>query len=240
MLAAFNAQLEMSVRQRTHELEAAKAEIGREKDRAEALLADLSHRVGNSLQIVSSLLGMHGSRIKNEEARGILESVRRCVHAIASAQRRIRLTGSNDLVEVNGFLAGLIQDLRSALGGNDQVSITLDADEVVAPSHDAVSIGVIVTEAINNAIKYAGKEEAPLGIRVFLNGDQDRKLLRVIVEDDGAGYDEKSSQAGFGSQITEALSMSLRAELTRSHVLPAGPRRGTRIQLDFTKSALAA
>lgn len=240
VLSAFNAQLEMSVRQRTHELEAAKAEIGREKDRAEALLADLSHRVGNSLQIVSSLLGMHGARIKNEEARGILEAVRGCVHAIASAQRRIRLTGSNDLVEVNRFLEGLIQDLRSTLGGNNHVSITLEADDVVTPSHDAVSIGVIVTEAINNAIKYAGKEEAPLGIRVSLNGDQDKKLLRVIVEDDGAGYDENSSQAGFGSQITEALSMSLRAELTRSHVLPAGPRRGTRILLDFTKSALAA
>jgi two-component sensor histidine kinase/CHASE3 domain sensor protein len=240
VLSAFNAQLEMSVRQRTQELEVAKAEIQREKDRAEALLADLSHRVGNSLQIVSSLLGMHGSRIQNEEARGILESVRGCVHAIASAQRRIRLSGNNDLVEVRQFLEGLLQDLRLALAGRDHVGIVLTADEVVAPSHDAVSIGVIVTEAINNAVKYAGNEETPLSIRVFLKGDQDKKLLCVIVEDDGAGYDEKSSQAGFGSQITEALSASLRADLTRSYILPSGPRRGTRIRLDFSKNALAA
>ncbi|MGE0007983.1 MAG: sensor histidine kinase [Parvibaculaceae bacterium] len=240
VLSAFNAQLEMSVRQRTQELEAAKGEIQREKDRAEALLADLNHRVGNSLQIVSSLLRMHGTGIKSEEARDVLESVRRGVYAIASAQRRVRLSGANDLVEVKPFLEGLIQDLRSALAGGGQVAIGLKADEVVAASHDAVSIGVIVTEAINNAIKYAGGDGAPLNIAVTLAGDQSKKLLRVTVEDDGAGYDEAASPAGFGSQITEALSTSLRARLTRSHVLPAGPRRGTRIELDFTTDALAA
>lgn len=240
VLSAFNSQLEMSVRQRTHELEAAKAEIQREKDRAEALLADLNHRVGNSLQIVSSLLGMHGARIQSQEARDVLESVRGCVHAIASAQRRVRLSGANDLVEVNFFLESLIKDLRSALGGNDQVTIHLKADEAMAPSHDAVSIGVIVTEAINNAIKYAGRDEAPLNIQVGLEADADKQLRRVTVEDDGGGYDEEASPAGFGSQITEALSLSLRAKVSRSHVLPEGPRRGTRIQLDFAKDAIAA
>ena len=239
VLSAFNTQLEMSVRQRTTELETAKAEIQREKDRAEALLADLNHRVGNSLQIISSLLGMHGARIANQEAREILESVRSCVHAIASAQRRVRLSGSNDLVEVNQFLDSLIQDLRAALGGDDRVTISLDADEVVAPSHDAVSMGVIVTEAINNAIKHAGKGQVE--IKVTLAGDRDKKPLRLTVEDDGAGFEEGSgSKSGLGSQITDALSASLRASLSRDHVQPAGPRRGTRVQLDFGKDALAA
>lgn len=240
VLSAFNTQLEMSVRQRTSELETAKAEIQREKDRAEALLADLNHRVGNSLQIVSSLLGMHGARIESQEAKEILESVRGCVHAIASAQRRVRLSGSNDLVEANQFLDNLIQDLRSALGGDDRVTIALTADEVVVPSHDAVSMGVIVNEAINNAIKHAGKGEAPVVIKVTLQGDRDKKPLRLIVEDDGAGFDEDSSKSGLGSQITDALSASLRAQLSREHVRPSGPRRGTRIQLDFRKDALAA
>jgi two-component sensor histidine kinase/CHASE3 domain sensor protein len=239
VLAAFNAQLEMSVRQRTHELETAKAEVQREKERAEALLADLNHRVGNSLQIVSSLLGMHGARITSQEARDVLESVRGCVHAIASAQRRVRLSGANDLVEVNSFLDSLIRDLRSALAGSGRVAIDLKADDVLIPSHDAVSIGVIVTEAINNAIKHAGGGDGPLNIAVVVEGNEDKKLRRVRVEDDGAGYDE-TTQAGFGSQVTEALSMSLRARMSRSHVLPAGPRRGTRIELDFTQDALAA
>jgi hypothetical protein len=62
----------------------------------------------------------------------------------------------------------------------------------------------------------------------------------VIIEDDGAGFDEAGSHAGLGSQITEALSASLRAKLSRSHVLPDGPRRGTRIELVFSANAAAA
>jgi two-component sensor histidine kinase len=240
VLSAFNAQLEMNVRQRTGELETAKAEIQREKDRAEALLVDLNHRVGNSLQIVSSLLAMHGQRIESKEAREVLESMRGCVHAIASAQRRMRLTGTNDLVEVGPFLDTLIQDLRSALGGDNHVNITLTTGEVVAPSHDAVSIGVIVTEAVTNAIKHAGVGDTPVSIQVMLEGDHAKRPLRVIVEDDGSGFDEESGQAGLGSRVIEALSMSLRAQLSRRHVLAFGPRRGTRVQLDFAGDAAAA
>lgn len=238
VLSAFNTQLEMSVRQRTSELETAKAEIQREKDRAEALLADLNHRVGNSLQIVSSLLGMHGARVESQEAKEILESVRGSVHAIASAQRRVRLSGSNDLVEVNQFLVSLLQDLRSSMAGDERATITLTADEVVAPSHDAVSMGVIVTEAINNAVKHAGA--GPVAIQVKLEGDRDKKPLRLTVEDDGTGFDADSDRAGLGSQITDALSLSLRARLSRDHVQPSGPRRGTRVRLDFSENALAA
>lgn len=240
VLSAFNAQLEMSVRQRTGELETAKAELQREKDRAEALLADLSHRVGNSLQIVSSLLGMHGARIQSQEARDVIESVRGSVHAIASAQRRVRLSGTNDLVEVGPFLENLIHDLRSALGSDHKVAITLKAGEVVAPSHDAVSMGVIITEAINNAVKHASRADGQVSIGVMVEGDRSKKPLRIIIEDDGAGFDEAGSQAGLGSQITEALSTSLRAKLSRSHVLPDGPRRGTRIELAFGANAAAA
>jgi len=238
VLFAFNTQLEMSVRQRTNELETAKAEIQREKDRAEALLADLNHRVGNSLQIVSSLLGMHGARVESQEAKDIIESVRGSVHAIASAQRRVRLSGSNDLVEVNQFLVSLLQDLRLSMAGNDRATITLTADEVVTPSHDAVSMGVIVTEAITNAIKHSGT--GPVAIVVKLEGDRDKKPLRLTIEDDGTGYDEDRNRTGLGSQITDALSVSLRARLSRDYVRPSGPRRGTRVQLDFGKDALAA
>jgi two-component sensor histidine kinase len=183
---------------------------------------------------------MHGRRIKSQEARDILESVRGCVYAIASAQRRVRLAGTNDLVEVGPFLESLIHDLRRALAGSEHVIIELKFDEVVAPSHDAVSIGVIVTEAINNAIKYASRDDTSLAISVALKGDESKKLHRVTVEDNGAGYDESGSSAGLGSQISEALAMSLRAQLIRSHVMPTGPRRGTRIELDFTTDAVAA
>ena len=99
-------------------------------------------------------------------------------------------------------------------------------------------MGVIVTEAITNAIKHSGT--GPVAIVVKLEGDRDKKPLRLTIEDDGTGYDEDRNRTGLGSQITDALSVSLRARLSRDYVRPSGPRRGTRVQLDFGKDALAA
>jgi two-component sensor histidine kinase len=236
VLSAFNAELESSVRQRTVELEEAKSEVEREKGRAEALLSDLNHRVGNSLQIVSSLVNMHANRVSNGEAREILASVRSNVHAIASAQRRMRLTGANDRVELAALLESLIDDMRKAMAGGAEIDIALDAQDATVASHDAISISVIVMEAINNAIKYASSEATPVSIKVTIDADREQRPLRVTIEDDGVGFDD-SSQAGLGTEVTSALAASLRARLGREHVDPHAARKGTRVTLDFAAEA---
>ena len=235
VLSAFNQELEASVRQRTAELEQTTADLEREKARCEALLSDLNHRIGNSLQIVSSLVNMHANRVASSEAREILAAVRSNVHAIASAQRRIRLTNASDRVELATLLGSLIEDMKRAMAGGGQADITLDAEEATVASHDAISISVIVMEAINNAIKYAASGNAPVAIKVTVVATEDQKPLRVTIEDNGIGFDD-DTQAGLGTEVTGALASSLRARLSHDHVDPAAARRGTRITLDFSEN----
>jgi two-component sensor histidine kinase len=232
VLSAFNAELETNVRQRTAELEQTKADVEREKGRAEALLADLNHRVGNSLQMVSSLVNMHATRVTSSEARGILESVRAHIHAIASAQRRIRLVETSDRVELAALLGSLIDDMKVLGSSGGQVAMTLEAEEAVVSSNDAISISVIVMEAINNAIKYASAGDAPIAIKVRVASDQEKRPVTVSVEDDGIGFDDTAAP-GLGSEVTGALAASLKARITHSHVDAGAERRGTRITLDF-------
>jgi two-component sensor histidine kinase len=233
VLSAFNAELETSVRQRTAELEQTKADVEREKARAEALLSDVNHRVGNSLQIVSSLVNMHASRVSSSEARSILDSVRSNVHAIASAQRRIRLVEQSDRVELRALLGNLIDDMK-VLSSGEQATITIKAEDAVVPSNDAISISVIVMEAINNAIKYGSPGEHPVAITVSVAADEDKRPITVSVEDDGVGFDDHAATPGLGSEVIGALAASLRARITHSHVKPDAERRGTRVTLDFS------
>ena len=232
VLSAFNAELEASVRQRTAELEQAKADVEREKSRAEALLSDLNHRVGNSLQIVSSLVNMHAARVGSSEARDILESVGAHVRAIASAQRRIRLVGTSDRVDLTTLLSSLIDDMK-ALGSGEAFTIALDAGDATVSSNDAISISVIVMEAISNAIKYASSGGASVAIRVSLIADDAKHPVKVTIEDDGVGFDDASATPGLGSEVTGALAASLKARLVYEHVNPHAARRGTRVILDF-------
>jgi two-component sensor histidine kinase len=232
VLSAFNAELEANVSQRTAELEQAKADVEREKSRAEALLSDLNHRVGNSLQIVSSLVNMHAARVGSSEARAILEAVGAHVRAIASAQRRIRLVGTSDRVDLSALLGSLIDDMK-ALGTGETFTIVLDAGDATVSSNDAISISVIVMEAISNAIKYASAGDTFVTIRVSLIADDEKRPVKVTVEDNGIGFDDGSATPGLGSEVTGALAASLRARLVYEHVDPQAARRGTRVVLDF-------
>src|SRR5690606_13982099 len=107
--------LEARVQERTADLERSNGELAAEKDRTEALLKDLNHRVGNSLQLVSAFLGMQESNTSSHEAKASLSSARSRIMAIASTQRRLRLGTDNETCDVNELLSDLVEDLRATV-----------------------------------------------------------------------------------------------------------------------------
>jgi two-component sensor histidine kinase len=145
----------------------------------------------------------------------------------------MRLTGASDRVELATLLGSLIDDMKKAMAGGAEVDIALEAEDASVASHDAISISVIVMEAINNAIKYASSGTTPVAIKVTIDADREQRPLRVMIEDNGIGFDDVASQAGLGTEVTGALATSLRARLGREHVNPHAARKGTRVTLDF-------
>ena len=161
------------------------------------------------------------------------------INAIASVHRRLYTNRQVGSVQVDEYLNSLLTELEASMRDDKRPHrIVLTAQPVNLATDKVITLGLIVSELVTNAFKYAYPDSVPGEIRVIV--DQTDEALRVIVEDDGAGFDEAGSQAGLGSQITEALSTSLRARLSRTHVLPDGPQRGTRIELDFGDNAAAA
>ena len=105
VLSNVNQKLESQVRERTAELE-------RERRRVEGLLADMTHRIGNSLSMVSSFLSLEARRSKEENVKAALYEANRRVAGIASAQRRLRISSDRDEVSLARYLCDLVQDLR--------------------------------------------------------------------------------------------------------------------------------
>ncbi len=178
--------------------------------RADALLAEVNHRVANSLQLVGALIGM--------QRRAIDEGVGDPSMALASAQARItaigrvhrRLYSSSDVrrVELAGYLRGLVEELGASLSvGGRELPIKFEGPELNVKPGTAVTIGVIVTELLMNAYKYAYPDDQAGEIRVKLIFD--RTGARLVVEDDGVGK-SATFGTGLGMRIIEALCESLR------------------------------
>lgn len=199
------------------------------RDRAEAMLREVNHRVGNSLQLVSSFMSLQLRHLVDEGARAALKEAQARIEAVAHVHRRLYTSSDMTSVAVDEYLEGLIDELSQSLCPNkDGCSIHLEATPMRVSTDQAVSLGVVVTELVTNAVKYA-YEPGKLGqIRVTLGQSPDGRAL-LTVEDDGPGLgDGKAKGTGLGGKIITAMASGL-----RSAVEYDGEHRGVRARLAF-------
>lgn len=195
------------------------------------LLQELQHRVANSLQIIASVLMQSARRVQSEETRGHLHDAHNRVMSIATVQQQLAASRLGD-VELRGYLAQLCQSLgASMIHDHDQISLAVTADDSSVNADISVSLGLIVTELVINALKHAFPGDRSGKILVdYLSRGQDWTLS---VSDDGVGTPQSLADAtpGLGTSIVEALANQLDAT-----VETAGAHPGTTVSIVHTES----
>ena len=186
-------------------------ELMREKD---MLLDEMQHRVANSLQIIASILLIKARTVQSEETRKQLEDAHQRVLSVAAVQRHLHDTGDGKQVVVGTYLSKLCETLaQSMIGDSRPITLKVDADSGTVVSHQAVSIGLIVTELVMNALKHAFPGEKPdAAILVsYKVADTDWKLT---IADNGVGKtepDKSQKRGGLGTSLVQALTKQLDA-----------------------------
>lgn len=203
-----NRGLEETVLERTEDLLRANDEIAVARDRAEALLREVNHRVGNSLQLVSSMISLQSKALKDRTTREALGAAQARIEAVAQVHRRLYTSAHVGVVALDDYLEGLIEELRQSLPSGFHDKIELKADPLEAETDQAVSLGVIAAELITNAVKYAyGGKPGPIRVRLLADGEGHAVL---IVEDDGVGMDGGPPKGtGLGAKILKSMATSL-------------------------------
>lgn len=200
-----NEALEAEVAERTQAIEEARAHAERERQRVEALLQDTSHRIGNSLATVSSLLALQLMRTRSEEVRVALEAARLRVHAIASAHRRLRLGDDLESASAEEFLSAVLEDIAKTQTEPGRILIEGKIDSIEVSARDATTLGILVGEFVTNALKHAYPDGRSGRVEVALFRD-DAGTPTLRVSDDGVGLPAEHSEEGLGSVIIRQLS----------------------------------
>lgn len=212
------------------EAEAAGRAIREARDRAEMLLREVNHRVGNSLSLVAAMVHMQSLTVRDPAAADALKETQARIAAIAGIHRRLYTSDDVRFVDAGAYLVNLVEELETAMRDAGRPhAVKVDAEPIAVPTDKAVSVGVVVTELVTNAYKYAYPQGAPGEIRVRMRRRDDEQVT-LVVEDDGIGWQGTGTPrgTGLGSQIVNAMAMNL-----RSNVEFDGGHRGTRVVLDF-------
>jgi two-component sensor histidine kinase len=206
----------------------AEREVHEARERAETLLGEVNHRVANSLAMVSALVGLQANAVEDPEAKRALSETQARIQAIAGVHRHLYTSDDVRSVEISDYLNSLIGELENTVQADGKMpSIRVEVTAFHLPTEKVASLGVIVTELVTNALKYAYDGREPGEVRVNMTrGDEH---IQLIVEDDGVGWngEGKPKGTGLGSRIVRAMAHALDAKVTYGD----GP--GTRVHVTF-------
>jgi len=194
------------------------------------LLDEMQHRIANSLQIIASVLLLKARAVESEETRRHLRDAHNRVMSLAAVQQHLQ--SSTGEVEVCGYLTKLCDSLSaSMIGEASDLTLKVEADDAVIGSDQAVSLGLVVTELVINALKHAFPNSR--NGRIVVGYLKDNQGWMLWVEDDGVGMASKATPAkpGLGTSIVEGLARQLGARVEISDAKP-GLRVALRTQPD--------
>ena len=176
----------------------------------------MQHRVANSLQIIASILLLKAKAVSSDEARLHLKDAHQRVMSVAAVQQHLRVSTDIDKVEVGSYLNELCASLTGSMVSESQpIEVTVTSDSGMVASDDAVGVGLIVTELLINAIKYAFPG-SPAGARITVGYKVDAPSWTLSVVDNGIGKSPSAKVAkngGLGTVIVEALVKQLQATM---------------------------
>jgi two-component sensor histidine kinase len=194
-------------------LDREKDELLRQKD---VLLGEIQHRIGNSLQIIASIIMSKVMTVESEEARRHLNEAHDRVISIAAVQQHLHVSASSGSIDLGPYLTKLCDAISdSMIGDNRSIVLRVCGDGGRATNRKAESLGLIVTELVINSLKHAFKENST-DARITVGYDVFGQYWKLVVADNGIGKPEDifaQPKSGLGTGIISALAHQLDAQI---------------------------
>lgn len=199
LLNKFNVELESKVEERTNQLNETIYELSQEVEYRkeveaklkeslaikEVLFKEITHRVKNNMQIISSLINLQKSTL-SKEAGEFLEQISRRIHSMALIHETLYKTNEFEKIQYDDYLRSLISYIRESYQ-SENIRFELNAEKNMLPLDVGTSLGMIVMELVSNSMKHAFPDDTMQGVIDIEFLKTDKGQFRLIISDNGIG-----------------------------------------------------
>ncbi|MBS1598333.1 MAG: tetratricopeptide repeat protein [Bacteroidetes bacterium] len=196
----------------------------------EWLMKEIHHRVKNNLQIVISLLNTQLKYVHSDDAiQAISESMQR-MQSISLLHQRLYQSDSTAVVEMRSYIEELVSYLEGSSGSTQNIIFKMDIDEIEFDLAQAIPVGLILNEALTNAIKHAFAQNKNNMVAVSLKKQNGRHIV-LHINDNGKGIPEHvdlGTSNSMGIRLIKGLTRQLNGKLKIQN------KGGLLIQIDFS------
>ncbi|MBW1712681.1 MAG: transporter substrate-binding domain-containing protein [Deltaproteobacteria bacterium] len=179
----------------------------------EVLLREIHHRVKNNMQVVSSLIWLQSSKMKNPQLEEALQESHNRIRSMALIHENLYRSESLSEIDLQSFVHSLTSDLARALeatkGG---VSFKIEARNIKLGIDQAVPCGLIINELVTNSLKYAFPDGQGGEIIIAVRHLSDQEM-EMVVKDNGVGLPD-----GFDLSQADSLGLQLVTRLAENQL----------------------
>jgi two-component sensor histidine kinase len=181
----------------------------------EWLLKEVHHRVKNNLQIIISLLNTQTDFLDNPSALHAIQDSRERMQAIALIHQKLYQQDHSTLINMHSYIHELISYLISSFNNTGRIYFDLDIDEINLDVSQAVPLGLILNEAITNAVKYAFPTggHGTISVLLYREGNRD---VHLKIADNGVGFPraiDLSGKTSLGIQLMKLFAEQLEGSI---------------------------
>jgi len=170
----------------------------------ETLLKEIHHRVKNNLQVISSLLDLQSSYLKDEKAREMLHNSMDRIKTMARIHTMLYQSEDLARIDLGGFIRDLAARLQQSYGtAGSPVTVNVAVPAGISLTIEtSIPCGLILNELVSNALKHAFLEGKGGNIDIAMKAQRDQFVLTV--SDNGTGF-----PAGVDFRSTRSLGLEL-------------------------------
>ncbi len=196
----------------------------------EVLLKEVHHRVKNNLQVISSILNLQTSYVKDKETADLLKECQNRIKTMAYIHESLYQTKDFLHINFSEYIINLVKNLFYSYDANQQkIKTIFDVDTIFLNLDTSIPCGLIVNELVSNALKYAFTNDSGGCVIIKIKKIKDN-TIEMTIADNGVGMPENidyKNTETLGLQLVSILSEQINGTITLSRT------KGTTFKINF-------